>query len=259
MLLQFNGKRVKITDTFVDKLFNVSDLQIKRTFETEPYSLFFGTEQIQLPQTNISIYAEPLGTKTYDDENNLTEEEARFWIEAYLTDCDLFFLARSGGGIGKDETTDDLAEGVNNLYFTTQRAKDALAYNTGLFALSGTPTFTATTAPSGATNHKICWAKSGGVVMVWGWLNYATQGTGVTLIQIPMPVDLPTPIYPSYMETGNIAFGSANIGTTITAINAYGIYCAFRFDITNKGTLTIGQPSNNCKFVQFSFSYNCAI
>ncbi len=93
MQISFNGKRVKIVDTFVNKLFNTDNLEIKRTFQPEPFSLFFGTEQIQLPTTNIDITATALGATSYAPAPDLTDIEAIAWIENYLKDCDLFFLA----------------------------------------------------------------------------------------------------------------------------------------------------------------------
>ncbi len=178
----------------------------------------------------------------------------------------------------KDITTDDITEGATNkyftdqrakdaigstsnvpegsrLYFTDQRAKDAIGSSTGVIDLTTTPTFTGTTAPSGATTNKICWVKSAGMVRVWGWLKYATGGTGITVVTVPLPSTLPTPLFPSYMDQGNITTGDANVGSTITALNSYGIVCLYRYGVATGHQVTINQASNVCQYVQFSFSY----
>ena len=66
----------------------------------------------------------------------------------------------------------------------------------GKTAYTGTPTWTGTTAPSGATNHSYNWIQIGNLVTGNLTLVFATTGTANTAVIIPFPTDLPTPIKP---------------------------------------------------------------
>lgn len=58
---------------------------------------------------------------------------------------------------------------------------------------SGTPVWTGTTAPSGATTHTYRWTKIGSVVVLNIALVYGSAGSALTQVTIPLPTDCPVP------------------------------------------------------------------
>jgi hypothetical protein len=82
---------------------------------------------------------------------------------------------------------------------------------------SGSITWTATTAPSGATNHSYRWSQVGKLVTLRLTLIYANAGVSVTSVTCGLPPDCPVPEIPS----GSTANGSAlynGSGTLATAV-----------------------------------------
>jgi hypothetical protein len=82
---------------------------------------------------------------------------------------------------------------------------------------SGSITWTATTAPSGATNHSYRWSQVGKLVTLRLTLIYANTGVSVTSVTCGLPPDCPVPEIPS----GSTANGSAlynGSGTLATAV-----------------------------------------
>lgn len=82
---------------------------------------------------------------------------------------------------------------------------------------SGSITWTATTAPSGATNHSYRWSQVGKLVTLRLTLIYANAGVAVTSVTCGLPPDCPVPEIPS----GSTANGSAlynGSGTLATAV-----------------------------------------
>lgn len=72
-------------------------------------------------------------------------------------------------------------------------------------AYSGTPTYTAGAAPSGATNHHQFYTQVGNLVTWQIMLTHATTGTTVTGISATLPAEFPTPAIPTGW-TGASAF-----------------------------------------------------
>lgn len=68
---------------------------------------------------------------------------------------------------------------------------------------SGTITWTGTTAPSGATNHSYRLTQVGKCVTLHIALVFATNGVGLTAVQMTLPAGAPTPVQPSGL-TGSI-------------------------------------------------------
>lgn len=64
-------------------------------------------------------------------------------------------------------------------------------------AYSGTATFTAGAAPSGATNHTQHFTRVGNLVTWHIHLTYATTGTTVTIVTATLPAEFPTPSIPA--------------------------------------------------------------
>lgn len=62
---------------------------------------------------------------------------------------------------------------------------------------SGTITWTGTTAPSGATNHSYRLTQVGKCVTLHIALVFATNGAGLTAVQITLPSGAPTPVQPA--------------------------------------------------------------
>lgn len=81
---------------------------------------------------------------------------------------------------------------------------------------SGSPVWTGTTAPSGATTHSYRWTKIGNRVDLNIHLAYANAGSALTQCLIPLPTDCPTPDRPNgssaassiqYPATGYLSTG----------------------------------------------------
>ena len=68
---------------------------------------------------------------------------------------------------------------------------------------SGTITWTGTTAPSGATNHSYRLTQVGKCVTLHIALVFATNGAGLTAVQMTLPSGAPTPVQPAGL-TGSI-------------------------------------------------------
>lgn len=64
-------------------------------------------------------------------------------------------------------------------------------------AYTGTRTWTATVAPSGATNHRQWYTRIGNLVTYQITINDATAGTVVTNLLVTFPTQFPTPVIPS--------------------------------------------------------------
>ena len=81
---------------------------------------------------------------------------------------------------------------------------------------SGKIVVTATTAPSGATNHTYRWQQIGKQVTLVMNINYATSGAAVTSIACELPTDLPTPYLPSSVAGALdvICYGSGTMAGT---------------------------------------------
>lgn len=95
-------------------------------------------------------------------------------------------------------------------------------------AYSGTPTYTAGAAPSGATNHHQFYTQVGNLVTWQIMLTHATTGTTVTGLTATLPAEFPTPAIP----------------TGWTGANAFLYACTpARFISTPTGSMTL---NNNC-------------
>ena len=134
--------------------------------------------------------------------------------------------------------------GSGNLIVTasaaTQSAYTILANNTASTAVpteqvfknepskayTGTITPSATTAPTGTTNHTYSWCQVGDLVTIRLNLDYATAGATVTSLACMLPSDCPNPELPSGVSTalnvisygvGTMAANKASVATMGTA------------------------------------------
>lgn len=84
---------------------------------------------------------------------------------------------------------------ANNTSATANATAQAFRDTSGTY--SGTITWTGTTAPSGATNHSYRLTQVGKCVTLHIALVYATNGAGLTAVQMTLPSGAPTPVQPT--------------------------------------------------------------
>ena len=132
---------------------------------------------------------------------------------------------------------------ANNTSATANATAQAFRDTSGTY--SGTITWTGTTAPSGATNHSYRLTQVGKCVTLHIALVFATNGVGLTAVQMTLPAGAPTPVQPTGL-TGSIfnmypvssqivnsvnqlIFGSQSRGflRNNTAANGFEIYITF--------------------------------
>lgn len=114
-------------------------------------------------------------------------------------------------------------EDATDVELQAKESGDILVGTNASGVYSETITFTATTAPSGATNHSYRWTKTGNLVTLRVIAIFATNGTGVLKVTLPLPAGAPQPVTPSAGFGGSaieiINVGSANVGDTMTAVS----------------------------------------
>ena len=121
------------------------------------------------------------------------------------------------------------------------------------------PVWTATTAPTGTTNHTYQWSQIGKTVNVRLNLSYTSGGAGATIVICPFPTDLPIPISPSGLTTAsaNLYYG---IGLMTNLSNSQPTtlptFTSIRRNATNTGyDLIMSRASNSPSFVYISIQY----
>jgi hypothetical protein len=90
---------------------------------------------------------------------------------------------------------------ANNTNATSNATAQAFRDTSGVYA--GTITWTGTTAPSGATNHSYRLTQVGKCVTLHIALVFASNGAGLTAVQLTLPSGAPTPVQPTGL-TGSI-------------------------------------------------------
>ena len=122
-----------------------------------------------------------------------------------------------------------------------------------------TPVWTATTAPTGPTNHTYQWSQIGNTVTVRLNLIYTTGGTGATIVVCPFPTDLPTPLSPSGLTsaTANLYYGTGLMtNTNSSQPTTLPTFTSIRRNAANTGyELTMSRASNACAFVYITIQY----
>lgn len=134
------------------------------------------------------------------------------WLELVVTNP----VAVIYGGTGKTS----VAANKFLVALSANTYSEAGFFNVAEQTLSTTPTFTAGTAPSGATTHTYRWDQIGDRVTVRVNLIYATPGATVTRIFIPFPSDLPAPAVPSGFSGGSsiLYYGAGGGSNGISAV-----------------------------------------
>ena len=84
---------------------------------------------------------------------------------------------------------------ANNTSATANVTAQSFRDTSGVY--NGTITWTGTTAPSGATNHSYRLTQVGKCVTIHIALVYATNGAGLTAVQLNLPSNAPTPVQPT--------------------------------------------------------------
>ena len=117
-------------------------------------------------------------------------------------------------------------------------------------AYTGTPTFTAGAAPSGASNLRQFYTQIGNLVTWQIMLTYATTGTTVTNLNLTFPTQFPTPAIPTGFTGGSVRIwpcDNLKLLSTPTGTNTNaGLFFIMRnagntaFEIASTGTFTSG-------------------
>lgn len=110
---------------------------------------------------------------------------------------------------------------------------------------TGTLTWSATTAPSGATNNSYNWVQIGNLVTLNITINFASAGSGVLNLIATLPTDCPTPVIPngSNVNLGQLYQGSGRLATSATSINTSQASTFLRNNSTSTGYEIIVIPS----------------
>lgn len=167
------------------------------------------------------------------------------------------------GKIGASDTSVFQRKNVAAYTFKANNTGSAANMTDISFRQSGMQTYTGTivfggTAPSGATNHTYNFTQVGNLVTLNVTLIYATAGTGVTTITLPLPADCPAPKEQNGLGATNdilyygIFQSTANLAYSNTSRN-----CVIRKKSATVGDVELTSTiaaSNNRLFV-FTISY----
>lgn len=146
---------------------------------------------------------------------------------------------------------------VNNTN-ATANATETNFRQIGKTTYTGTPTWTGTLAPSGATNHSYNWIQIGNLVTGNLTLVYAGVGITNTAVIIPFPTDLPTPIKPDGLTAAlnGIYQILAKFESTETASATGGTDGFIRSNAANNGfEFSVTQVVIGTRIVRISFQY----
>jgi len=123
---------------------------------------------------------------------------------------------------------------------------------------TGTPIWTGTTAPSGATTHSYSWNQIGNVVTLRINLSYANGGGSLTAVTIPLPTDCPSP----YVASGGapstnrvIAVGGGIMQTNFSPSTTT-TYVLLKTNSTNTGfDIFVQRAAANYQVVTVTVTY----
>lgn len=113
----------------------------------------------------------------------------------------------------------------NNTNASANLAEHTLKY-LSIQAITATITWTAGAAPSGSSNLSYNWTQMGNIVWYCFALDYATDGTTITGLNIAFPSDMPSPVEPTGFNAASDQlyktmwqFASTKTGTNNTGAN----------------------------------------
>jgi hypothetical protein len=122
-----------------------------------------------------------------------------------------------------------------------------------------TPTWTGTTAPSGATQHTYSLSQVGNMVTLIINLSYATAGSGLTGVNFDLPSTAPTPVLPtSVSATGDvISYGIGMISTSRASALLNQPFCSFRLKSTSPNVceVSISRTTANYRHAYATIQY----
>jgi hypothetical protein len=126
---------------------------------------------------------------------------------------------------------------VNNTN-ATANATQTTYRSPGIQTYTGSITWTATTAPSGVTNHSYNWTQIGNLVTLNITLNYSVAGSTVSIAVMDLPSDCPNPVKPSGLTSANekLYTGSGRLSTSTTVVSVTQIPA--EVNIRNNSTAT---------------------
>jgi nitrogen fixation protein len=141
-------------------------------------------------------------------------------------------LVISGGGSTPQSAFTILANNTNASAVPTEQVFENITNATYDGAI---PTWTGTTAPSGATQHTYSLSQVGNMVTLIINLSYATAGSNLTAVTFDLPSTAPTPALPSSVTTALdvINYGSGMIAVAKTIPAATAPFCALRLKSTS--------------------------
>lgn len=121
----------------------------------------------------------------------------------------------------EDKSTSAYSMRVNNTN-ATANATETTYRSPGIQTYTGSITWTATTAPSGTTNHSYNWTQIGNLVTLNITLIYSVAGSVVTIAVIDLPSDCPNPVKPSGLTSANekLYTGSGRLSASTTLVGS---------------------------------------
>tara|TARA_R110000868_G_scaffold151254_1_gene374924 strand:- start:120 stop:761 length:642 start_codon:yes stop_codon:yes gene_type:complete len=137
----------------------------------------------------------------------------------------------------EDKSTSAYSMRVNNTN-ATANATETTYRSPGVQTYTGSITWTATTAPSGATDHSYNWTQIGNLVTLNITLRYSVNGTVVTIAVIDLPSDCPNPVKQSGLTSANEKLypGSGRLSSSTSVVNISNIISEVY--IKNNSTVT---------------------
>lgn len=123
-------------------------------------------------------------------------------------------------------------------------------------AYTGTIVVTATTSPSGATNHSYSFTQVGKLVTLRINIDYANTGTNVSAIACELPSDCPTPELPTAVSaTGDvIVYGTGTLSANRAIVGAMGIM-ALRIKSSGVYELAVTRTGASFNKAYYSIQY----
>jgi hypothetical protein len=143
---------------------------------------------------------------------------------------------------------------VNNTS-ATANATETTYRNKGIATYTGGITFSGTTAPSGTTNHSYNWLQIGNLITLNVNLFFSTNGVAITIVNIDLPTDCPTPLIPNGMpNSANVKYyigsGRMTSGTTANSTTPT-VECVLRKNGANNGFIIYMQNAASSTYGLF--------
>jgi nitrogen fixation protein len=156
-------------------------------------------------------------------------------------------LVIGGGGSTPQSAFTILANNTNASAVPTEQVFENI---TNATYDGATPTWTGTTAPSGATQHTYSLSQVGNMVTLVINLSYATAGSGLTGVTFELPSTAPTPALPTSVSVaGDVISHITGAITTTKASIISGIpICSFRLKSTSPNVCEVSITRTSAAF-----------